>query len=147
MSHIVTSHHTEAHDLCLCNSISEYICKFHCSLFSIIYWKEVLELISYFCLRIIKKIINARKLLKKNSKPLKSVRCFRGIPLRSPINGISYVSIFRDLEILPVARFTDIRRSKQLPILDRGIGKTLQTCGMSVKTKPNILYGQNLLHY
>ena len=94
-----------------------------------------------------KKIINARKLLKKNSKPLKSVRCFRGIPLRSPINGISYVSIFRDLEILPVARFTDIRRSKQLPILDRGIGKTLQTCGMSVKTKPNILYGQNLLYY
>ena len=94
-----------------------------------------------------KKIINARKLLKKNSKPLKSVRCFRGIPLRSPINGISYVSIFRDLEILPVARFTDIRRSKQLPILDRGIGKTLQTCGMSVKTKHNILYGQNLLHY
>ena len=94
-----------------------------------------------------KKIINARKLLKKNSKPLKSVRCFRGIPLRSPINGISYVSIFRDLEILPVARFTDIRRSKQLTILDRGIGKTLQTCGMSVKTKHNILYGQNLLHY
>ena len=56
VSHIVTSNHTEAHDLCLCISISEYICKFHCSLFSIIYWKEVLELISYFCLRIIKKL-------------------------------------------------------------------------------------------